>query len=346
MPPSVSLVLPNRNNEPVLDLFFETLLAGTELRDWELIVVDDGSTDRSVAVLERWGASGRIPGFQLLRQPPSGVITALNRACEAASGDLIVRLDGDATLETPGWLERLLAVRELSDRVGVVVTKVVFDSGRVQACGMSIVSAAGVHPIGTRLEEPVGHRTLDIAVEYPPEDEAPGPPELAEVDAGIGCCMLFDRDLWRELGGFDSRYDPAGFEDFDFALGARAAGRKVFYLPDVRVLHRISMRNPREATSRRVMALYRLRRGLGRFVPERLRDAAAARAGLGDYDPQRIAMLRGHYAAWREKWGFDALNPDMDAVLARWGGTEVCWAYDDGLRRAGEEIAAAHRALA
>jgi hypothetical protein len=94
------------------------------------------------------------------------------------------------------------------------------------------------------------------------------------------------------------------------------------------------------------MALFRLRRTIGRFVPARLRDAAAARAGLGDYDPERIAMLRGHYAAWREKWGFDALNPDMDEVLARWGGTEVCWAYDDELRRAGEEIAAAYARVA
>jgi hypothetical protein len=104
------------------------------------------------------------------------------------------------------------------------------------------------------------------------------------------------------------------------------------------------MHDPREAVSRRVMALYRLRRRVGRFVPARLRDAAAARAGLGDHDPARVAMLRGHYAAWREKWGFDPLNPDMDAVLARWGGSEVCWAYDDELRRAGEEIAAAYRA--
>ena len=72
-------------------------------------------------------------------------------------------------------------------------------------------------------------------------------------------------------GGFDTRYSPAGFEDFDFALGARAAGRKVFTLPDVRVVHRISMRNPREQVSRRVMALFRLRRSLGRYVPERVR---------------------------------------------------------------------------
>jgi GT2 family glycosyltransferase len=344
--PAVSLILPNRNNEPVLDLFFEALERNTSYPSYELIVVDDGSTDRSVEVLERWRDSGRIPGFQLVRQPATGIIDALNSACERASGEVVVRLDGDATIETPGWLERMLALREVSERVGVIVGSVVFDSGRVHSYGMNIVTAAGVHSRGTRIEEPVGERTLDIALEYPFVRDADGGDELAEVDGGIGCCMLFDRALWRDIGGFDSRYNPAGFEDFDFAFGARAIGRKVFFLPDVHVVHRISMRNPREATSRRVMALYRLRRGVGRFVPARIRDAAAARAGLGDYDPERVALLRRHYAAWRAKWGFDPLNPDMDEVLARWGGTEVCWAYDDEMRRAGEEIAAAYRATA
>jgi hypothetical protein len=98
------------------------------------------------------------------------------------------------------------------------------------------------------------------------------------------------------------------------------------------------MRNPREDVSRRVMLLFQLRRTVGRFVPEGLRDAAAARAGLGDYDPARVEMLRRHYAYWREKWGFDPVNPDMDEVLRRYGGTEVCWAYDDELRREGEAI--------
>jgi GT2 family glycosyltransferase len=345
--PAVSLVLPNRNNEPVLDLFLTALERNTTYDGpLELIVVDDGSTDRSVKLLERWRDSGRLRGFQLFAQPASGIIDALNRACEAASGEVIVRLDGDATIETPGWLERMLALRAASERVGVVVGKVVFDSGRVHSYGMNIVSPAGVHSRGSRPTEPVGRRTLDIAVDYPPASEAEGGGDVAEVDGGIGCCMLFDRALWGEVGGFDSRFNPAGFEDFDFALGARAHGRKVFFLPDVEVVHRISLRNPREATSRRVMALYRLRRSIGRFVPAGVRDAAASRAGLGDYDPKRVALLRRHYEAWREKWGFDALNPDMDALLARWGGTEVCWRYDDEMRRAGEEIAARYRQTA
>ena len=70
---TVSLVLPNRNNAPVLDLFFERLAANTTHPVGELIVVDDGSTDRSVAAIERWSESGRLPfPVELMRRPPSG----------------------------------------------------------------------------------------------------------------------------------------------------------------------------------------------------------------------------------------------------------------------------------
>ncbi len=334
----VSLILPNRNNEPVLDLFFETLRRNTTYPDLEVIVVDDGSTDRSVRVLRRWRDSGRFLAFTLIEQGQRGIVEALNTACDRATGEVIVRLDGDATIETAGWLEMMLGLRATDRRVGVIAGAVVFDSGRIHSYGMNIVSPMGVYSRGSVPTEPAGRRTLDIAVEYPREREAAGVGAIAEVDGAIGCCMMFDRELWRRIGGFDTRYSPAGFEDFDFALGARLLGLKVFLMPGVRVVHRISMRNPREATSRRLMAMFRLRRTIGHWVPERLRAAAAARAGLGDHDPARIEMLRRHYAAWEDKWGFDPINPDMDAVRGRYAGTELLWAEDPEMRAAGQDI--------
>jgi hypothetical protein len=89
--------------------------------------------------------------------------------------------------------------------------------------------------------------------------------------------------------------------------------------------------------------LWRLRRRVGGLFPQRVRNVVARAAKLGDHDPERIALLRRHYASFREKWGFDPLNPDMDEVLRRYGGTEVCWRYDEERRRAGERIAAAWR---
>jgi glycosyltransferase involved in cell wall biosynthesis len=338
---TVSLIVPNKNNEPVLDLFFERLRDNTTGPEFELIVVDDGSTDRSREILRRWRDSGAFPGFRLIERESAGIIATLNAGLAEATGDVVVRLDGDATIETPGWLERMLSFYRSDDRIGVVVAKIVFDSGHVHSYGMNIVGPEGVHDRGTTLTEPVGRRTLDIAVERPLATDTDDGHEIAEIDGAIGCCTMFSRELAERIGGFDHRYDPVGFEDFDFALGARRLGRKVFFFPEVEVIHRLTLRNPRTDSSRAEWTLWRLRRRIGGLFPQRVRNAVARAAKLGDHDPARIALLRRHYASFRQKWGFDPLNPDMDEVLRRYGGTEVCWRYDDDLRRAGEEIAAA-----
>jgi hypothetical protein len=63
---------------------------------------------------------------------------------------------------------------------------------------------------------------------------------------------------------------------------------------------------------------------VARRLPQRLKDAFIR----GDHpSPEVLDRLRHHYAHWREKWGFDLLNPDMDEVRARYGDTEVCWRY-------------------
>ena len=342
--PLVSLIVPNKNNEPELDLFLSTLRDHTTYPRVELIVVDDGSTDRSREILRRWRDSGAFPVFKLVERESSGIIETLNAGLAEASGEIVVRLDGDATIETPGWLERMLSFYRSDERVGVLVAKIVFDSGHVHSYGMNVVGPAGVHDRGTRLTEPVGRRTLDINVERPLEADSEGGDELAEIDGAIGCCTMFSRELAERIGGFDTIYNPVGFEDFDFALGARRLGRKVFFFPEVEVVHRLTLRNPRTDGSRAEWLLWRLRRRMGGLFPQSVRNVVARAARLGDHDPERIALLRRHYESWRRKWGFDPLNPDMDEVLRRYGGTEVCWRYDEERRRAGEEIIARWRA--
>jgi GT2 family glycosyltransferase len=324
----------------VLDLFFERLDANTDHRDFELIVVDDGSTDRSRAILRRWRDSGRFPEFRLIEREPSGVIESLNAGLAAATGEVIVRLDGDATIETPGWLGRMLDFHASDDRIGVVGAKIVFDSGHIHNFGMDIVVPEGLHDRGTRISEPAGQRTLDIAVERPLERDAEGGDRIAEVDGVIGCLAMFSRELADEIGGFDTIWNPVAFEDFDFALSARRAGKKVFFFPEVEVIHRVSLRNPRE-DSRKELWLWRARRAVGDFVPLALRKRVARAAKIADHDPARVALLERHYASWREKWGWDPINPDMDAIRARWADSEVWWRYDDARRAEGERIAAA-----
>jgi len=93
----------------VLDLCFERLAEHTTYANFEIVAADDGSTDASLAIMRRWRDSGRFENFTLLEREHRGIVPTLNAALEAVAGEVIVRLDGDATVETPGWLEKMLA---------------------------------------------------------------------------------------------------------------------------------------------------------------------------------------------------------------------------------------------
>jgi GT2 family glycosyltransferase len=339
--PLVTILLPNYNNGPVLDLCLQRLYEHTAYPDLEIVAADDGSTDQSLDVLRRWRDSGRFPAFKLVERKHSGIVSTLNEALEHVSGEIIVRIDGDATVETPGWLETMLAFHTSDPRIGVTVAKIVLDSGLLHAAGVVAVDPEGLHDRGAGFSEPVGSRTVAGHGINPPEDAAPEwTREPAEVDSALGTWTMFSTDLARAIGGWDMAYEPVWIEDLDFALSARRHDRKVFYLPDVRVIHRVSKRDPRVVDRSLHLRLYQANRRFGHYVPQWIKDAVTRRVAVGHVDPARQAILQRHCDHWRQKWGWDPLNPDMSAVRERWSGTEICWADDPERRRAGEEILA------
>ena len=78
--PLISFILPNYNNQHVLDLFFEKFLKNNTYQNYEFIVTDDGSEDYSLAVLRKWQNSGQIKNMTLIEEPHNGIINALNKS--------------------------------------------------------------------------------------------------------------------------------------------------------------------------------------------------------------------------------------------------------------------------
>jgi O-antigen biosynthesis protein len=106
--PVVSVVLPVRGRSALLARAVASVQAQT-LREWELIVVDDGSADDTPAVLESLAAAD--PRIRVITQPPSGVSRARNRGLEAVRGRYVAFLDSDNTWQ-PRFLD--LAVRAMA----------------------------------------------------------------------------------------------------------------------------------------------------------------------------------------------------------------------------------------
>ena len=272
------------------------------------------------------------------------MVAALNAGLEAASGDVVVQLDSDATVETPGWLERMLSLLSSDERVGVVTGKVVFDFGMIQACGVNLVSPDGAHDRPTRITERTGSRRWHQRVRRFPEGTRPEESAVAEVDSGIGCCMAYRRADALAAGGYDTEYSPLWLDDLDLCVAIRRLGKKVFFTPDVRVVHRYGMRRRpvSEASGPAARArerTWRMAAGVGGLLSPVARAAVARRIGLDRPRPEHRARLLHHYAYWQEKWGWHPLNPDMDEVVRRHGGTEICWALEPELAAAGREIA-------
>lgn len=353
--PSVSLLLPNFNTEHVLGPVLRCLEVNTTYSDVEVVAVDDGSSDGSLAMLRDWRDSGALGGrVRLLEKENSGAVDTLNTALRAATGDLCVQLDSDASVRTPGWIERMVDLMSCDERVGVVTAKIVMDDGDLNACGVNLVHPGGMHERSSRPVETFGRRRWHHHVIRSREGEGGADEDtVAEVDAGIGCCMMYRRTDALAVGGYDAGYSPVWFDDADLCLMIRRLGRKVFYTPEVRVIHHLQARGSRVSASQRLQPS-RLGRAVvrrtARMLPASTRTRLERRLRVDfelRFDASQRARLRHHSEHWRAKWGWDPLNPDMDTIAARWGATEIWWARDAARRRTGEEIvrayAAAHR---
>jgi len=344
--PGVALLMPVYNRAHLLEEVFESLAATTTYPEVEVLAVDDGSTDGGIEIVQRWVASGRLPGLRHLENSGKGAIDALNTALHAASGEYCVQIDSDVTVETPHWIEHMLELMQIDDSVGIVTPKVVFDSGRLHTCGVNVIGPAGWHERPSHPAEQLGRRVwLNRHGERIPEGEGgEGERRVAEVDSGMGACMMYRRDDAIAAGGYDTAYSPVWFDDVDLCIGIRRLGRKAFYLPDVRVIHHFFGRKPPEGRFARWhprrLAQAVLRRTVGR-LPLRAKGAVERRFPIDlemNFTPAQCRLLRHHHAYWREKWGWDARNPDMSEIERRWGDTEIWWSRDPERRAAGEEI--------
>jgi glycosyltransferase involved in cell wall biosynthesis len=90
--PCVSILLPVRNEEALLPTALRSILRQTS-QDWELIAVDDGSSDETPALLDR--AASEDPRIRVIHRPPEGLVPALNAGLKLCRAALVARMDGD-----------------------------------------------------------------------------------------------------------------------------------------------------------------------------------------------------------------------------------------------------------
>ncbi len=132
--PRVSVVLPVYNAAATVARAIESIQAQT-WRDWELIAVDDGSTDRTREILEKCAqADARI---RVIAQAHGGVTQAANAGLSAAQGELIARMDAD-DVSHPERLAEQVALLDRDATLGVASSLVEFGGDRIARAGYAL----------------------------------------------------------------------------------------------------------------------------------------------------------------------------------------------------------------
>jgi GT2 family glycosyltransferase len=218
--PSTSIIIPVFNKVSYTQSCLEQLIV-TLPQDFngEIIVVDDASSDETLALLERWADMDRR--IKILRNPENvGFVTSCNRGAESAQGDILVFLNND-TLPLSGWLPPLLRILRDKPEAGAVGGKLVYPDGTLQEAGGVIFSDGSGCNFGW-------------------SDKAANAPLynfVREVDYCSGALLATPRALFRELGGFDARFKPAYYEDVDYCFTLREKGYRVYYQPESVIVH-------------------------------------------------------------------------------------------------------------
>ncbi|HEY5049181.1 MAG TPA: glycosyltransferase [Rhizomicrobium sp.] len=212
--PVASVIVPVHNKFEVTYLCLCSLLFAYNETPFEVIVVDDGSSDETLEIARF------ANGIRVLRHETArGYVESCNDGAAHANGEFVVFLNND-TEATARWLDELILIYRSFDNVGLLGSKLVYPDGRLQEAGGIIWASGNPWNVGR------GGNAHDPRYNY-----------LRQADYVSGAAMMLPRDVWVKVGGFDAEFSPGYFEDTDLAMKVREAGHLVVYVPTSTIVH-------------------------------------------------------------------------------------------------------------
>ena len=195
----ISVVVPTYNGEKTIKKTIEALLSQKTEKSYEVIVVDDGSTDETPYIIKRYPV-------KIITQKNAGPSAARNTGWKAASGEIVAFTDSDC-VPVPGWIEALSKP---------------FEDPSVGGVG------------GTYETENIG----SLLATYVGEDIKFRHDRLGkEIEATGTFSAAFRKKLLERVGGFDETYKKATAEDFDLCFAIRKTRHKIIHEPNAIVGH-------------------------------------------------------------------------------------------------------------
>jgi GT2 family glycosyltransferase len=294
--PKVSFIVTMYNNvETTAKCILELFRTAHEVDSAEIIIINDGSTEdaykvtRIIDLLRYY--FGTVIKYHS-NSEPSGYGAANSKGIEMASGKYIALINNDMFV-TKGWLGSLLWTLETRPQTGIVGPLFLQDKGIVaEAGGLIWNDASGANVSrGKRLAHQFNHARV--------------------VDYISAACIIFAKETFLALGGFDARYEKGYYEDTDLAFTMTQAGLDIVYQPLAVVYHQEGSTFGTDQTSDLKRQL--MKQNKAKFV-EKWADK------LQYHCPQEVGLMEGsHRASYpRLLWVDDIIpEPDRDSGSIR-----------------------------
>lgn len=232
----VSIIIPTRDGFEQLRRAVQSIESKSLYRDYEILIVDNGSRDRAT--------------LDYLRASPHGVLRLdeafnfsrlCNRAAKQAQGDYLLFLNDDTEVISGEWLSAMLEQAQRPE-VGAVGAKLLYADGRIQHAGVLL-------GVGARGRGAPGAGGADVgvaghALRYEDGFSGAGYLNYANVarnySAVTAACLMVRRAVFAEVGGFDEEAFAISYNDVDFCLRLGARGYRIVYTPYALLYHKES----------------------------------------------------------------------------------------------------------
>lgn len=227
--PLVSIIILNRNGYEHLKRLFKDFKENIQYPSYEIIIVDNSSTDDSINFLEE--LSETLPLTIIKNDENKSFSKANNEASEIAKGEYLLLLNNDVQ-PLYGWLNQMMHTALKSNEIGATGAKLIYPY-----CSTSVYNKNNSFKVqhkGIAFKEEDGFiKPYNLKDDDPYSAESNHEKETAAV---TGAALLVKKEKYLEVDGLDERYSY-GYEDVDFCLKLLKKGHKNKYCPNAQLFH-------------------------------------------------------------------------------------------------------------
>jgi glycosyltransferase involved in cell wall biosynthesis/tetratricopeptide (TPR) repeat protein len=186
--------------------------------NFEIVIIDNDDLDDEV---NAW--LSKLPQVRVLHYLAEefNLCEKINLGVTASSGKFILLLNDDIEVITPRFLYDMVGLAS-QPGIGAVGAKLLFPDGRVQHNGVMLLRGGPTHALFGEHASSLGPLNIGQLVH--------------DVFAATGACLLVERDLYWQVGGFDPAF-PTNYNDVDFCLKLRGRGLRIVLDPAIRLYH-------------------------------------------------------------------------------------------------------------